>query len=375
MKRFFRPAVLVLFTTLATVFAVFAFQAQQADPAKPEFKGKVVSIADGDTVTVLTEDKTQHRIRLEHVDCPESHQDYGTKAKEALAEKIFGKEVTVKWTSRDKYKRILGIVYLGDRNMNLELVKEGWAWHYVHYSKDTAYAKAEAEAKEGKRGLWAGKNPIPPWEFRRGKGEVETVSDKKLDLAERTVYVTKSGKKYHSAGCRYLAKSKIPLSLGEAVKRYEPCSVCKPATLNVAQKTTDEKKADTEPKKGETEPKKGDDAKTVSLPIDKWEYALLEKQFPIKVKSIKFEGTPKPKFRFTVEQLNDDPDKKLNHFPKGEFLFFDDESVVLFKGKLTDLEGELTNVKGDAFRWVMTLNEADARLLSQVKKVQYRDSK
>jgi len=46
-----------------------------------------------------------------------------------------------------------------------------------------------------------------------------------------TVYVTRTGKKYHRDGCRYLSRSKIPMSLKEAAARYEPCSVCKPAVL------------------------------------------------------------------------------------------------------------------------------------------------
>ena len=102
--------------------AVSAFQGQ-TDPPKP-FSGKVVAIADGDTITVLL-DKTHHRIRLEHIDAPESGQDFGTKAKQVLGDKVFGKEVKIVWTGRDKYKRILGEVFLEDRNINLEMVREG----------------------------------------------------------------------------------------------------------------------------------------------------------------------------------------------------------------------------------------------------------
>jgi endonuclease YncB( thermonuclease family) len=74
----------------------------------------VVNIADGDTLTVLVE-RRQHRIRLEGIDCPESGQAYGTKAKKALADMIFGKTVKVEWQSKDRYRRILGPVYIGDR--------------------------------------------------------------------------------------------------------------------------------------------------------------------------------------------------------------------------------------------------------------------
>jgi len=223
MKRHVRPALVAIFAALPVLFVLSAISAQpqQADPPKPSFTGKVVSVADGDTITVLL-DKTQHRIRLEGIDCPESHQDFGTAAKKAIADKVFGKEVTIKWTSRDKYKRILGEVYLGNRRINLEIVQEGFAWHYTQYSKDQTLANAEKEAKEAKRGLWSMPNPIPPWEYRKGKK-----GDAPPDAAD-ALFVTSSGSKYHRVGCRSLSKSKIPISLDDARKRYQPCSVCSP---------------------------------------------------------------------------------------------------------------------------------------------------
>ena len=108
-----------------------------------EFTGKVVAVADGDTVTVLYNGNQQHKIRLLHIDCPESTQPFGTKAKTTLSGKIFGKTVTVKWTEMDKYKRILGDIYLGKRWINQEMVQEGMAWHYKFFSKDATIAAAE----------------------------------------------------------------------------------------------------------------------------------------------------------------------------------------------------------------------------------------
>ncbi|MBM4070790.1 MAG: nuclease [Planctomycetes bacterium] len=214
MKRHFRLALVVTFTVVVSVFAL----QPSTDPPKP-FTGKVVGISDGDTITVLL-DKQQHKIRLEGIDAPESGQAFGTKAKQVLSDKIFGKEVKVVWSSRDKYKRILGHVYLDDKWINKELVEEGFAWHYVKYSNDKDLAKAEKDAKEGKKGLWADPSPIPPWDFRKGKADLPDDLD--------TVYITASGKKYHRASCKYVAKSKMPISLKEAQAKYEPCSVCKP---------------------------------------------------------------------------------------------------------------------------------------------------
>lgn len=143
--------------------------------AKPhELTGKVVHIADGDTLTVLDADKVQHKIRLYGIDAPEKAQAFGTKAKEALGEKVHEKTVRVVWKEHDRYGRIVGDVYLRDRNINLELVQNGFAWWYRQYAKDSkALEKAEAEARKERRGLWHDKNPEPPWEFRRQKRDGE----------------------------------------------------------------------------------------------------------------------------------------------------------------------------------------------------------
>ena len=113
-----------------------------------EIRGKVVSIADGDTITVLDADKVQHRIRLEGIDSPEKGQAFGTKAKEKMSKLVGEKEVVVKWSKKDRYDRILGDVYLGDRHINLEMVKDGLAWHFKQYSKSKELADAEEEARK-----------------------------------------------------------------------------------------------------------------------------------------------------------------------------------------------------------------------------------
>lgn len=132
-----------------------------------EIRGKVVSIADGDTVTVLDAEKVQHKIRLQGIDAPEKKQAFGTKSKEALSEKIFGREVVVIWNEKDRYQRVLGEVHLGKRHINQEMVQEGMAWHYKQYDKSKSLADAEHEARAQRLGLWADKQPIPPWEFRK----------------------------------------------------------------------------------------------------------------------------------------------------------------------------------------------------------------
>ncbi|WP_082762664.1 thermonuclease family protein [Aliarcobacter cryaerophilus] len=132
-----------------------------------ELVGKVVKVSDGDTVTILTSDKTQHKIRLNDIDAPEKKQNFGNKSKDNLAKYIAGKTVTVQYQKKDKYKRILGTIYYNNTDINLQQVKDGYAWVYRKYSNNQNYYKAEKLARDKRIGLWADKNPLEPWEFRR----------------------------------------------------------------------------------------------------------------------------------------------------------------------------------------------------------------
>ncbi len=134
-----------------------------------ELIGKVVKVSDGDTVTILTSDKTQHKIRLNDIDAPEKKQAFGNKSKDNLAKYIAGKTVTVQYQKKDKYKRILGTIYYKNKDINLQQVKDGYAWVYKKYSNNQTYYKAEKVARDKRVGLWADKNPLEPWEFRKKK--------------------------------------------------------------------------------------------------------------------------------------------------------------------------------------------------------------
>ena len=184
-----------------------------------DLSGKVVGVHDGDTITVLTEDKRSIKVRLYGIDAPESNQPYGSKAKQRLSELVFGKRVRVETHGTDRYRRTLGVVYLNDKDINAQMVSEGLAWAYVRYSR--RYVPQQEEAKSARRNIWSQKNPTPPWEFRRARS-----SNDKVTSQQYVVYITRTGKKYHRAGCRYLRYSAIPISLSEARRLYEPCKVC-----------------------------------------------------------------------------------------------------------------------------------------------------
>ena len=132
--------------------------------------GKVVSIADGDTVTIVKNNQ-QTKIRLAEIDTPEKNQPYGKKAKNALSNLIFNKEVEVEIVTIDRYGRTVGKIILGNLNINKEMVKAGHAWVYVKYAKDKKLFELEKSAKENQLGLWAlpeGER-IPPWQWRKNK--------------------------------------------------------------------------------------------------------------------------------------------------------------------------------------------------------------
>jgi micrococcal nuclease len=144
------------------------------------FTGKVTGVTDGDTITVVTSDKRQYKVRLEGIDSPEVKQPSGDKAKQALSAKVLNKQVTVTWTKLDEYQRLLAYIYLGSQSVNTEMVAEGWAWHYAQYSSNQQLAAAQAAARATRKGLWAAKNPVAPWLWRKrprpspkkGKGSV-----------------------------------------------------------------------------------------------------------------------------------------------------------------------------------------------------------
>ncbi len=133
-----------------------------------EFSGSVVSVLDGDTIEVLHHQRPE-RIRLRGIDCPEKGQAFGQRAKHAASGLAFRKDVTVQMQGYDKYKRTLADVLLPDgTNLNQELVKQGWCWWYQRYAPgDTMLERLEAEAREGRKGLWVDPQPVPQWKWRK----------------------------------------------------------------------------------------------------------------------------------------------------------------------------------------------------------------
>jgi endonuclease YncB( thermonuclease family) len=170
--------------------------------AERRITGKVVGVPDGDTATVLDENKTQYKFRFNGIDAPELKMDFGNKSKENLSNLIFGKQVIVIFNKVDKYGRYVGKIMVNGNDANLEQIKAGLAWHYKKYANEQSetdrktYAEAEVKAREAKLGLWQIPNPTAPWAYRADK-KVNQESEK----ANRKYLVGAKG------GCYYLNSS------------------------------------------------------------------------------------------------------------------------------------------------------------------------
>lgn len=138
-------------------------------------RGEVVGLADGDTLTVLDNERHQHRVRLVGIDAPEKRQAFGERSRQHLSELVFRQAVVVDWKKRDRYGRILGVVRVRTVDVGQAQLRAGLAWHYKAYAREqaagqrTLYSAEEVDARRARRGLWSEAAPTPPWEFRRSR--------------------------------------------------------------------------------------------------------------------------------------------------------------------------------------------------------------
>ena len=150
-----------------------------------DITGRVVGVADGDTMTVLDNNKGLTKIRLHQIDAPEKKQDFGQRSKQSLSDLVYGKQARVEVFDTDNYGRTVGKVWINGLDANLEQVKRGMAWVYIKYASDPAYVAAERAAKAARAGLWSQMNPQPPWEYRHPKLATEPSRIKPPALARK----------------------------------------------------------------------------------------------------------------------------------------------------------------------------------------------
>lgn len=166
-------------------------------------EGKVIGVHDGDTVTVLDQDNKKFAIRLQGIDAPELKQEFGAASQKNLAGMVLGKQVSIFWNKVDKYRRTVGTIMLDGRDINIEQVKAGVAWHFKKYEDEQSptdrrtYAAAEQSARSAKLGLWKDANPLAPGDWRQ---EVKT---KRWGPPppEGTIIGNGNSKKYHRPDC------------------------------------------------------------------------------------------------------------------------------------------------------------------------------
>ena len=147
--------------------------------AQADIRGQVTHVRDGDTIEL-----SERVIRLSGIDAPESDQPNGRAAGHALRRLVLGEEVRVETEGRGSYGRITGVVHLNQKIVNAWLVRQGHAWAYERYLEPGSRLPAlEREARESERGLWAGSDPVPPWQWRHGESRGGTRGTRDRDCS------------------------------------------------------------------------------------------------------------------------------------------------------------------------------------------------
>ncbi len=149
-------------------------------PAGAELTGRVLSVPDSDVLELQTEDKKTFRVRLNGIDAPELEQPFGMQTKERLTKLVGEKMVRVVTQGEDRTGQIIGDVYFksdksadsDDVHLNVDMVANGFAWHFVRVAPDNKpLAESEKQARDKKAGLWSEADPVAPWDWRKQKAE------------------------------------------------------------------------------------------------------------------------------------------------------------------------------------------------------------
>ena len=162
-------------------FGLFSFSAFAAT-----LSGRVVAVADGDTLTVLDARNKQHKVHIAGIDAPDMTQPYGDRSKQHLSELVSDKTVSVEGQKYDRYGHMFAKVMVAARNacpttqtdcpktldIGLAQLAKGLAWQYKHFENEqppqdrAAYSFAEKIARGRHAGLWADTAPVPPWKWQ-----------------------------------------------------------------------------------------------------------------------------------------------------------------------------------------------------------------
>lgn len=163
-----------------SVLLLLAALCGSVNAAPFEATGRAIKVPDGDTFTLLTRDGQATVVRIKGIDAPERTQAYSQRARQALTDLLQEESVSIHCNKIDQYGRRVCRVNAGSKDVGLEMIRRGLAWHFKRHEKEQAveereaYATAEINAKYGKRGLWQETQPMSPWECRDRRKEGTT---------------------------------------------------------------------------------------------------------------------------------------------------------------------------------------------------------
>jgi endonuclease YncB( thermonuclease family) len=130
------------------------------------FRGWCMKVVEADTIMVYVNKKLL-KIRIAHIDCPESGQPFGIEAQRFVTKLILKKKIQVEIESYTETDQMIGRVVINGEDLSMVLVKAGLAWYFKDHGPDRYLAKAQRKVRRKKVGLWSQKNPVPPWVFRQ----------------------------------------------------------------------------------------------------------------------------------------------------------------------------------------------------------------
>lgn len=215
------------------------------------FEGEVIGVSDGDTISVLnSEDNQLYKIRLYGIDCPESSQEFGDKARDLTYSIAFGKSAVIQPVATDRYGRTVAMVFVDDVNINEFLIKNRFAWVYPQYCTEwfcEQWLQYEQQSRQDGLGLWSTDSPLAPWEWRHSSSNSYQSENNYTftpaggndgDIYEATIISTGpyhgnvESMIFHDSRCRwYNCKNclKVFEAREEAIQSgYRPCKKCRP---------------------------------------------------------------------------------------------------------------------------------------------------
>lgn len=140
-----------------------------ASPIDALLVALVVGVTDGDTLTALSEQREQIKIRIAEIDAPESRQPFGAASKRSLSDLCFKVRAEIRPQKTDRYGRTVARVKCRGEDASAHQVRTGMAWVFERYASDRRLFRLQDDAKAAGRGLWSERTPVPPWEWRKAR--------------------------------------------------------------------------------------------------------------------------------------------------------------------------------------------------------------